>query len=156
MSLNAGVAWRPAPAPGVHTRQGSIVACIRSRKAIVDADCTALQPTKACESIPGIRKLLRPLRVVLGGVLQHAGPPYALAKLAPRGASGQAAAAPPTRGMNLRRLMGTPWPDTVYHIVPAVPRHASQQNSSAIGSCGSWSCENVSARNARRTISKDS
>ena len=52
-------------------RQGCILACIRSRKAMVDADCTAFHPTEAYESVLEFRKLPVPLNVVLGGFLQH-------------------------------------------------------------------------------------
>jgi hypothetical protein len=54
---------------------------IRSGKAMLNVDGAALHPTKAGEPLSKFRKLAIPFLVVLGGFLQHADPPHALARL---------------------------------------------------------------------------
>jgi hypothetical protein len=54
---------------------------IRSGKAMLNVDATALHPTKAGKPLSKFRKLAIPLLVVLGGFLQHADPPHAHARL---------------------------------------------------------------------------
>src|SRR5262245_31295604 len=48
---------------------------------MLNVDGAALHPTKAGELLSKFRKLAIPFLVVLGGFLQHADPPHALARL---------------------------------------------------------------------------